>query len=113
MCWKVWATGANDSIKIGDIKLWVWQQAGDLGLSLSRDEIDEMKKADLMELIPPCRVCDGVGKIDTWDFNPMSPTQMPALLWDHLGVPKYCYGKAPNADEETMKKVHDWSREDG
>ena len=62
------------------------------------------------EWLAPCEVCSGTGKIKWYDFNPMSPKQMTELLFGHLNVPKGLAGReGPNANEETMKKILEWS----
>jgi hypothetical protein len=105
VCAGVRGTGANGSIKKGDLVTALWRAGRD------PEELKALKKGELTDLLPPCRVCNGKGKLPTWDFNPMSSTQMPALLWDYLDVPKYTYKGSPSADEETLKTVAEWAEE--
>lgn len=103
-CAGIEGRGAGGAILKKDLVLWAWRST-----DIPKADLDKMKKEDLTELLPVCRICEGRGKIPDWDFNPLSDTQLPALLWDHLGVPKYCAPGGPNAQEETIKRVLEWS----
>jgi len=72
----------------------------------SRDDLKGMKVADIKALLHPCKECGGSGKVDTWDFNPMSPVQLTTIM-KLLDVPKP-YLK--DASEETIKKLFNWSK---
>lgn len=105
VCAGVRPTGTGGSIKKGDLVVALWRAGHD------PEELKSMKKGDLTNLLPPCKVCGGEGSTPTWDFNPLSPTQMPHLLWELLGVPHYTYTGSPSADEETLKNVLEWAEE--
>jgi len=77
-----------------------------------RTQLSEMKAPEVgPEWLAPCKTCDGQGKIGTYVFNPMSPSQMGELLFTWLRVPKHLAGRdGINANEETMKKILEWSR---
>jgi hypothetical protein len=77
---------------------------------MDRDSLKKLKVAEIKEMLQPCTTCDGTGKVDKWDFNPMSSTQLPALLWSYLGVPKSLISGKPDASEETIKKVLSWAK---
>ena len=82
-----------------------------LRAGMALEEAKLLKVAEIKDLLHGCSTCEGTGKVDKWDFNIMSPTQLPSLLWDHLDVPKGCAKKGePSADEETIKKVLEWSK---
>lgn len=87
-------------LKKPTLVLWGMRQG------LTRDDLKAMKVAEIKAMLHGCETCDGTGKVDKWDFNPMSSTQLPALL-DHIGVPK---SLKKDASEETIKKVLSWSK---
>jgi len=106
-CAKLKGTGAGGSIKKTDLALWLWRK------TKNKPAIDKLSKAEMVEFIPPCKACDGTGKVPKWDFNPMSGPQLISLLWTHLGVPKYTYGSGDaDASEETIRKVLEWAEEE-
>ena len=79
---------------------------------LSEAEIEDRKKEELRQLLPVCKECGGEGKVPTWDFNPVSSTQLPYLLWEVLDVPAYCHNyNEPNAQEETIREVLEWAKD--
>lgn len=104
VCAGIKGTGSGGSILKGDLVMWAWRNT-----DIPKKELDGMKKEELTDLIPPCKVCGGEGKIPTWDFNPMSHVQLPEILWTYLGVPKYCAPGGPSASEEIIKNVLEWS----
>lgn len=53
----------------------------------------------------PCRVCEGRGRLGSFDFNPMSNQQLRDFL-SVSGVPKYLNR---DAQEDTIKRVLDWA----
>lgn len=91
-------------LKKSSLVVWGMRQGMD------RDSLKKMKVADIKIMLKGCEKCEGVGKVDQWEFNPMSPAQLPALLWTYLKVPKSLAGKKIDASEETMKKVLEWSK---
>tara|TARA_R110002020_G_scaffold121916_3_gene277025 strand:+ start:18437 stop:20182 length:1746 start_codon:yes stop_codon:yes gene_type:complete len=97
--------------KVKDFKkssliLWGMRQGMDL------NGLKAMKVAEIKELLSTCEACEGMRKVDQWDFNPMSSTQLPVLLWKLLGIPKGLHGRSgPDASEDTIKKVYEWSKE--
>jgi len=106
-CAKIRPTGANGSLKKRDLVIWAWRNTG-----MIKTDIDNLKKDAILAIVPPCKVCKGQGKIAEWDFNPLSATQMKTLIFDLLEAPKYCYsGKEPDASEDTLKKVLEWTED--
>jgi hypothetical protein len=92
-------------LKKPSLVLWCMRQG------MSRDEATSMTTAQIKDKLHTCATCEGNKKIDSWDFNPLSSTQMPLVLWGLLGIPKGLHGKdGPDASEETMKKVFEWSK---
>lgn len=89
---------------------WAWRASkGQRDLAA----LKKMKAAELVALLPPCAACGGTSKIDKWDLNIMSATQMTELLFNHLGVPKRCaVGGIPNATDETIQNALLWARGD-
>ena len=100
-----WCAGLKD-IKKPALILWGMRQGMD------RDMLKKTKASEILAMLPPCKHCEGSGKVAKWDFNPMSSTQLPALLWEHLGVPKGLAVRGePSGDEDTLKKVLEWAKE--
>jgi len=97
--------------KLKDMKkptliLWGMREGMDLS------ELKQMKVADIKAMLHSCKTCEGTGKVDKWDFNPMSSTQLPLLLWKLIAIPKGLHGRGgPDASEETIKKVYQWTKE--
>lgn len=85
----------------------------DLARSQGHDAKGLLKR-DLERLcLAPCSVCGGDGSAQWYEFKPMSQTQMPSLLWEHLRIPRGIYAPAdkPNAQEDTLKAAYRWASE--
>ena len=75
----------------------------------------KMKKAELeASLLESCESCQGLGSTTTYEFNPMSPKQLGDLLYTELKVPMSTLVRPKDgikADEETIKRVLEWSEQ--
>jgi len=65
---------------------------------------------DLRKALPPCRTCEGAGKVKVYDFNPYSETQQKKLLYEALGCPKSEYKNKIRTDAQALKKVVRWAK---
>lgn len=68
------------------------------------------KVAALKAALPKCVVCNGLGKIKTYDFNPYSETQMKKFLFDTLNAPSSTFKGKVRSDAMALKKVLRWAR---
>ena len=65
---------------------------------------------DLRAFLKPCAMCEGTGKIRTYDFNPYSEAQLKRFLYDHVGVPKHEWKGKVTTDNMALQKVLRWAR---
>lgn len=73
-------------------------------LNASGVQVDpSFKKADLLQLLPPCSQCEGAGEFHWLAFNGRSVPQKQALLFDVLKLPKRYKNEKLSTDEEALR----------
>jgi len=83
------------------------------GNQKKRDQLKQYKVAELLDMLPPCETCGGVGKTMTYEFNPFSPAQLITLLNGPIGAPASTYRGKVQMDEAAMRKVLVWANAGG
>lgn len=62
-----------------------------------------LKKAQLLEMLPPCSQCEGAGEFNWLEFNGRSVPQKQALLYDVLKMPKKMKDGTLSTDEDALR----------
>ena len=64
---------------------------------------------EMRHMLPPCRVCNGSGKVHWYDFNPFSGQQLRYLLYECVGIPKSYQKGKETLDEAALRKARLWA----